>query len=185
MHPKPLVRARDALSQLLLDHEQIRKLLRQYDQARLTDEVAPEGRAEMLDSLCDALTLLAQMEEDILYPAVRQALDSHVAVHAAFCDHDRLRVLIAELDEMPPGDRACDAVVADLGDCVLPYLNAAQEQLFAAVRRAGLDTLALGREMALRRREQQAQRLKRVTRLAGSTWLAASGWPGPCDGVPG
>lgn len=179
MRPRPLLRARDALDQLLLDHERVRTLLRQYDRVRLTGEMAPERRAELLDSLCDALTLLAQMEEDFFYPAARGVLGAGIPAPAAFCDHTRLRGLIAELDEMPPGDRACDAVVADMGDCVVPWMNAAQGGLFVAVRAAGLDTYALGMQMALWRREQKTEAIKRVPRQVGSRWLAASGWPQP------
>lgn len=179
MRPRPLLRARDALDQLMLDHERVRTLLRQYDRARLTGEMAPERRAIVLDSLCDALMLLAQMEEDFFYPAVRHALGAGIPAPAAFCDHARLRNLIAELDELPPGDRACDAVVADMGDCVVPCMNAAQGGLFVAVRAAGLDTYALGMQMALRRREQKTQAIKRVPRQASSRYLAASGWPQP------
>lgn len=181
MRAKSPVRARDALDQLLLDHARVRSLLRRCSQVRLADAVAPEGRAELLDSLCDALTLLAQMEEDFFYPAVLRVLCDKLPASAAFCDHARLRGLIAQMDEMPPGDRACDAVVADMSDCVVPCMNAAPDGLFVAVRLAGLDTLALGLQMALRRREQQAQtqRLKSVTRPSGSTRLAALGWPQP------
>lgn len=179
MRPKCPPRVRDALDQLLLDHEQIRKLLRQYDQLRLTDEPGAEGRAERVDELCDALSLLAHLEEGVFYPAVRRVLGRTASAQATFCDHARLRDLIAQLDEMPPGDRACDAVVADMGDCVLPWMNAAPVELFVAVRLAGLDTLALGREMALRRREPPTKRLKPVPGPTGSTWLAASGWPQP------
>jgi len=179
MRPRPLLRARDALDQLLLDHERVRALLRQYDRVRLTGEMAPERSAELLDSLCDALTLLAQMEEDFFYPAVRQTLGEHMPAPTVFCDHARLRSLIAELDELPPGDRACDAVVADMGDCVVPCMNAAGGALFGPVREAGLDTYALGMQMALWRREQKAQVIKRVPRQPSSKWLAASGWPQP------
>jgi hypothetical protein len=47
------------------------------------------------------------------------------------------------------------------------------------VREAGLDTYALGMRMALWRREQKAQVIKRVPRQPSSKWLAASGWPQP------
>ena len=184
MHPKPLLHARDALDQLVLEHGRIRTLLRQYDRVRLTDK-RPSGQAEMLDSLCDLLTLLAHMEEDFFYPAVRRVLSDNLPAPAAFCDHARLRGLVAQLDEMPPGDPACDALVADIDACVVPWMNAAPGGLFLAVRLAGLDTLALGLHMALWRREQQAhtRALHRTANPNRSSGLAASGWPQPlCRG---
>ena len=67
MRRKPLLHARDALDQLLLEHGRIRTLLRQYDRVRLTDK-RPSNRAEMHDRLCDLLILLAHMEEDFFTP---------------------------------------------------------------------------------------------------------------------
>ena len=184
MRPKCLPRARDALDQLLLEHGRVRTLLRQYERVRLVDERAAD-RAALLDSLCDALTLLAHLEERFFYPAAWQVLRDNPPTPADFCDHAQLRSLIAQLDEMPPGDRACDALVADMDGCVVPWMNAAPGGLFLAVRLAGLDTLALGRHMAQWRREQQEQTpvLRRATHPVGSTGLAASGWPQPlCRG---
>ncbi|MDP2418673.1 MAG: hemerythrin domain-containing protein [Hydrogenophaga sp.] len=184
MRPKPLLHARDALDQLLLNHERVRTLLRQFDRLRWADPSAPGCRAELLDSLCDALTLLADMEEDFFYPAARRVLRDNPPAPAAFCDHARLRGLIAQLDEMPPGDLACNALVSDMDGCVSPCMDAAPSGLFVAVRLAGLDTRALGLQMALWRRDQLArtQTLKRVAHPEGSTWLAASGWPQPLCG---
>lgn len=183
MRRKPLLHARDALDQLLLEHGRIRALLRQYDRARLTD-MQTLGRAETLDNLCDVLILLAHMEEDFFYPAVRRVLCDNPPAPAVLCDHARLRGLIAQLDEVPPGDPACDRLVADMDACVVPWLNAAPGGLFLAVRLAGLDTLALGLQMALWRREQkeQAPTLRRVASPARSTGLAALGWPQPLCG---
>jgi len=180
MRPKCPPRVRDALAQLQLDHGRIRRLLRQYDRVRLTDETSREGKAEIVDDLCDALSLLALLDEEIFYPVVRPALGGNARAQAALFDHVLLGGLIAQLDELPPGDHACDAVVADIGDCVVPCINAAQTSLFDAVRQAGLDTLSLGMQMALRRREHRAPAPLRVLctgSQADSHSLAALGWP--------
>jgi hypothetical protein len=180
MRPKAPLRARDALAQLQLDHVRIRRLLRQYDRVRLTDEISREGKAEIVDDLCDALSLLALLDEEIFYPVVRPALGGNASAQAAFFDHVLLGRLIAQLDELPPGDHACDAVVADIGDRVVPCINAAEASLFEAVRNTGVDTLTLGMQMALRRREHRAQLPLRVlgsASVAGSHSLAALRWP--------
>lgn len=185
MRPKPTLHARDALDQLMLDHERVRTLLRQFDRVRWTSQQSPGCRAELLDGLCDALTLLAHMEDGFFYPAARWVLRDNPPAPAAFCDHAQLRGLIAQLDEMPPSDPACDALVTDMDGCVAPCMDAAPGGLFLAVRLAGLDTRALGLQMALWRRDQQArtQTLRRDANPEGSMWLAASGWPQPlCRG---
>jgi Hemerythrin HHE cation binding domain len=152
----PMVqRSRDALDQLRLDHELIRKLLRDHDRLRLGGDGGPEGKAEIVDRLCDALSLFAVMEEDIFFPVLRQALDDSLLAQTRLCDHAHLRRLIARLDEMEPGDLGYDDAVADIADCVLPSMHDAQAVLFVQVRLAGVDTAALGELMAQHRHAQK------------------------------
>lgn len=156
MRPPPL-RARDALDQLRLDHQLVRKLLHEHERLRQAGAGGPEGKAEIVERLCDVLILCALIEEEIFYPVLRPVLGSKALASTTLCDHARLRRLIARLDEMEPGDPGYDAAVADIGDCVLPSMNEAQTVLFVQVRMAGLDTAALGQQMAQRRRAQQQQ----------------------------
>jgi hypothetical protein len=74
---------------------------------------------------------------------------------AAFCDHESLLELIAQLDEMEPGDPGYDATVGDIADCVVPSMDSEQAVLFRMVREAGIDTCALGEQMARVRRAHQ------------------------------
>ncbi|OGB16635.1 MAG: hypothetical protein A2W72_10400 [Burkholderiales bacterium RIFCSPLOWO2_12_67_14] len=179
MRPKAGLRARDALDQLRLDYEVIRKLLREYDSLRLVEGCAPARKAEIVDRLCDALSLNAQIEEEIFYPVVRPVLGCNVRAQAALWDHTPLRHLIARLDEMDPADPAYDGTVIDLGDCVLARIEEARAVLFVEVRVVGLDTAALGEQMARWRRAQQQQDLTLVG-LPQAPAVPAPGWPLDC-----
>jgi len=162
MHPPSAPRRRDALERLRLDHERIRKLLRQYDALRLVQGCHAECKAEIVEQLCDALSLNALIEEEVFYPLVRPVLEAAVPVKTLLCDHARLRSLIAHLDEMEPGDPGYDDAVVDLGECVLPSLDDARSVLFVQVRMTGLDTVALGEQMTRWRRVQRQD----LTRIA-------------------
>lgn len=155
MRTKSFIRARDALSQLQLDHEAILQLLRDFDTLRLVDHDGVQGKAELVDCLCDTLILHAQIKEEIFYPVVRSELGCDTQALAAFCHHETLYRLIAQLDEMDPGDADYDELVGQLSDCVVPSFDHEQAVLFTRVRGAGVDTAALGRAMARRRRAQQ------------------------------
>ena len=172
--------ARDALDQLRLDHERIRKLLRDHDRLRQAGAGGPEGKADIVERLCDALSLCALIEEEIFYPTVRPMLGGAVPANTTWCDHARLRHLIARLDEMEPSDPGYDDAVTDIGDCVLPSMNAAQTVLFAEIRLAGLDTAALGEQMAQRRRAQQREDFTRVGLPASGSHVVPGGWPPAC-----
>jgi hypothetical protein len=155
MRTKSFVRARDALSQLQLDHDFIRDLLRDFDRLRLVDHGGTVGKAEIVECLCDALMLHAQIKEEIFYPVVRASLGDDPRVQDAFCNHSELYRLISQLDEMGPGDADFDELAGQLSDCVVPSFDQEQAVLFTRVRGAGVDTAALGRAMARRRRAQQ------------------------------
>lgn len=147
-----VVRLRDGLDQLHVEHESIRQLLRGFYRSRMLEQGALAAKSEIVDCLCDTLILHAHVEEEIFYPLVRTVLGEGGAVSPAFCNHSRLLDLIASLDELEPDHRDYDETVGLIGDCVLPSMDQEQDILFAAVRRAGLDTLALGQRMALCRK---------------------------------
>jgi hypothetical protein len=155
MRIRTFARARDALDQLRLDHDQIRRLLREFDRLRMAGAGGPEGKAEIVDCLCDTLSLHAHLEEEIFYPLVRSVAGEGSPAIQAFCDHDRLLELIAQLDEMEPGDPDYDATVGDIADCVVPSMDSEQAVLFRMVRDAGIDTQALGVQMSRVRKAHQ------------------------------
>jgi hypothetical protein len=81
---------------------------------------------------------------------------------------------------MEPGDPGYDDAVADIGDCVLPSMDDAQTVLFVEVRMTGLDTAALGEQMARRRRAQQQQDLTRIGLPRSESTAVLGGWPPAC-----
>jgi hypothetical protein len=178
--PKSAHRAHDALYHLELDYKLIRKLLGEHDRLRQDGAVDPEGKADIVERLCDALSLCALIEEEIFYPMVRSLLDGTVLAQTNLCDHARLRGLIARLDELQPSDLGYDDAVADIGDCVLPSMDGAQAVLFVQVRRAGLDMTGLGKQMAQCRRAQQQQDLTRIGLPPSESTTVLGGWPPAC-----
>lgn len=179
---RQIARVQDALDQLRLEQELILRLLRDFDRARLDRSCTAAAKAEIVEQLCDILMLHAQLKEQVFYPAARPLAQDAPQARDAFCDHERLRELIAELDEMEPQDPDYDEAVAELGDCVVPCIKAEQAFLFAEVRAAGLDTHALGAEMARLRRAQQKQDFTRVglPRSRPGTASSTGAWPPAC-----
>jgi hypothetical protein len=181
---RQIARVQDALDQLRLEHEMILRLLRDFDRARLDSSCRPAAKAEIVEQLCDILSLHAQLKDQVLYPAARRLSTQLPAEQAqtAFCDHEQLHALIAELDEMEPQDPDYDETVAELGDCVVPSLKAEQAYLFPELRAAGLDTHALGAEMARLRRAQQKHDFTRVglPRARPGSASNTGAWPPAC-----
>jgi hypothetical protein len=173
-------RALDALDLLQRDHELVRKLLREHDRLRHDGVSGLESKADIVEQLCDVLSLCAQIEEELFYPLVRPVLNGSGFAPTLLCDHALLRRLIARLDELEPTDPGYDDAVGDIGDCVLPSMNHAQTVLFVALRSAGLDTLALRHQIVLHRRAQQRQDFTRIGLPPARSTEAYGAWPPAC-----
>ena len=62
----------DAIAILTEDHQNVEKLFKQFE--KLMKAESDEGKVELVQSICNELTIHAQIEEEIFYPALRSAL---------------------------------------------------------------------------------------------------------------
>lgn len=149
-------RARDALCQLQLEHDAIRRLLREFDRLRLAEEDRSEDKAEVVDNLCDALSLHVRMGEEIFEPLSLALARSDPMAFSTRCDHRQLAQLIAQLDELEPGDLGYDDTVGDIADCVIPCMDGEMAMLRSMASDGVVDTQAVGEQMNAMRRLHQS-----------------------------
>ncbi len=142
----------DALVLLGREHALLRQLFREHAQL-IRYRSDPDRQAAIVDAICLALSVHSQVVAEILYPAVRAATGRQDAAAPAATHLQTAHALMARLDEMEPGDPEHDATVAQLGACVLAHMDEEQDDVFPRLQAAGLDTAALGRQMAQRQRE--------------------------------
>jgi hypothetical protein len=163
----------DALDFLTRDHDAIRHQFQAYERLVARPHDADQ-KCALVGRLCFGLTLHFQIEEDLFFPAVFEAIGVNAAVVHAQSDHLGCRALIARLDEMEVGDADFDATVAVLGEYVVPHMDEEEREIFKRVRLVGVDTQALGRCMAQRQRSLVAD----VTRSGAARLRAAVAvWP--------
>lgn len=164
--------ARDALQLLADDHREIDRLIAECAASEsLLDKVSTVER------LCLALTIHAQIEEELFYPALRQAGVGRGDLDEAVVEHLTVRRLIADLESAGVDDPLVDAKVRVLGDYVRRHVAEEEAQMFEAAR-ASLDLSVLGQRLAARKAElcrEAALNLKARLRTAGP----ARGLPGP------
>ena len=137
----------DALDLLARDHLVIVQLFKDYEQL-LPQQNAYAYKAEIVLQLCLVLEVHTQIEEEIFYPAVRSAFGWNGLINHALRDHDGIKALIVKLKNMQPRDDDYDASVAVLSAYALPHIKEEQLDIFPKVRKAGLNTIALGLHMA-------------------------------------
>ena len=176
MPRKTIPREHDALVLLARDHDAIRELFREYHQL-MKRQGDHDRKAEVVGEICMELSIHLQIEEEIFHPAVRTSLGPDALMADAVCEHVDAKELIATLDELEPGDAGYDTTVVSLCACVVPHMNEEQEDVFPKVRMAGLDTAALGRQLAQRQKTLHED----VTRVGLPHSRAdASTWPAAC-----
>ena len=143
----------DALLLLRQDHDLLRQLFTDFERLLKQghDMRHRAERAAVVSRICSELNMHIEIEDEIFYPAVRTAIQDDLLMDVADVEHDGVMSLIMELDMMNADEAFYDAKVIVLGKQATRHMKDEQDLMFPKVRRVGLDTIAIGREMVLLR----------------------------------
>jgi hemerythrin superfamily protein len=143
----------DAIALLKADHKEVDAMFKAYEK---TDDDAK--KQELADNICMALTVHAQIEEEIFYPAAYEALDEDGddLLDEAEVEHASCKALIAEIEAMSVGEPLFDAKVKVLGEYIKHHVEEEETELFPECRDAKMDLKALGEQLAMRKQELMA-----------------------------
>ncbi|HET9643542.1 MAG TPA: hemerythrin domain-containing protein [Burkholderiaceae bacterium] len=145
-------RDKDAIALLKEDHKQVRQLFQDYRKL-VEDDAESEQRQELAERVCALLTVHAMIEEELLYPSARDAIDKQDLLDEAEVEHETAKDLIAQIQEMDPDEDLYDARVNVLGEYVEHHVKEEEGELFPLLKKAELDLEGLGQE--LQERKQQ------------------------------
>jgi hemerythrin superfamily protein len=144
----------DAVALLKSDHRKVEELFESFEKAK------GDGKKKALaEQICMALTIHAQIEEDIFYPACEGAVEEDL-LREAYVEHDGAKVLIAEIEAGGPGDAFYEAKVKVLSEEIEHHVKEEEERaegIFAQARKAGLDMDDLGARMAAEKAQLAAK----------------------------
>lgn len=144
----------DAIALLTADHARARALFKQYD---ALGERAFVTKKNIATDLCKALTVHAQIEEEIFYPALRtQGKPFHDMLDEAAVEHGGAKQLIAQIEAMAPQDDLYDAKVKVLGEQIDHHASEEEDEMFPKTRKTALDLVALGAQLLARKDELMA-----------------------------
>lgn len=146
----------DAVRLLKADHAEVKKLFDQYEKLAEKDGRATE-RQKLAQQICMMLTVHAQIEEEIFYPAARELLDEQDLVDEAAVEHASAKDLIAQIESMSPEDDLYDAKVTVLGEYIQHHVKEEEKELFPKVRKAGLDMKDVGQQLQQRKDKLMAE----------------------------
>lgn len=143
-----------ATTLLAEDHKAVKKLFRDFEKLR-KDEGAPGDQQALVKQICTELAIHARIEEELFYPALREALKEADLLDEAAEEHAGIRNLVEELKTMQPGDGHYAAKITVLSEYVDHHVKEEQDQLFPQARKAGLDKNDLGERLMHRKQELQ------------------------------
>ena len=154
----PEIADKDACDLLDADHIAVKHLFVEY--ARLA-MAAPEAAAErqpIAQQICSELTVHAQIEEEIFYPALRELVDEPERLDEAVAEHQEARQLIAQIQGMRRPGPALDELVTQLARSVEHHVKEERDHLFPKARSSpALDLLALGAQLKERQEALMGQ----------------------------
>jgi hypothetical protein len=128
-----------------------------FEQFEKLGDRAHAKKKTLADDICTALTLHSMVEEEIFYPAVREAVkDADDMMDEAVVEHASAKDLIAQLQEMDPEDELYDAKVKVLGEQIEHHVKEEEKEMFPKAKKSGLDLVALADEMLSRKEEISA-----------------------------
>jgi hemerythrin superfamily protein len=146
----------DATVLLERDHAEVKKLFKQYE--KLADAEADGGERQTLaEQICMMLTVHATIEEEIFYPAAREAEVDDDLLDEAEVEHASAKDLIAQIEAMSPDDELYDAKVTVLGEYINHHVQEEEGEMFPKCRRAKMDLATLATELAERKAELMAE----------------------------
>jgi len=148
---KPLLQnlAPSATSMIRADHTSVLLTFHKY---RI--DTATSTKQAIVNSICLALEIHAQLEEEIFYPAMREAgLDTDI-VDKSFPEHAEMKRLIGVLQRMEAGSSTYDETLMELMRNVLRHIADEETKLLPDAERVLADRLPeLGARMTRRRLE--------------------------------
>jgi hemerythrin-like domain-containing protein len=106
--------------------------------------------------ICEELTVHAQIEEEIFYPAAREAISDDDMLNEAEVEHATAKDLIAQIQEMSGDDEMYDAKVKVLSEYINHHVEEEEGEMFPKAKKAKMDLEGLGVQLLERKEELTA-----------------------------
>jgi len=152
--------AREQVLELLKDdHKHVKKHFREFE--KLDPEQEPEAAQQLATRVCDELEVHTQLEEELFYPAAREALagkEEEDLLDEAEVEHASAKQLIAELRALQPEDPKFKAHFTVLSEYVKHHVKEEESELFEKLGRAKIQWEPLLQDMLDRQQELKAEK---------------------------
>jgi Hemerythrin HHE cation binding domain len=144
----------DAIALLKADHREVEALFEKFEKTR-----GAQKQAQIVQTICNELTIHATIEEEIFYPAIRNYVEDD-GLDEAYVEHDCAKVLITDLRNADPDEEYYKAKVTVLKELIEHHVKEeerSRDSLFAQAKTKEVDLVALGQQLGMRKEELMAQ----------------------------
>jgi hemerythrin superfamily protein len=151
--PRSSNESTDAITLLKTDHRTVEDLFERFESTN-----GKATKAKIAQQVCMELMVHATIEEEIFYPAIKEAVDEEIH-HEAYVEHDGAKVLIAEILGGSLDDEFYDAKVKVLSEMIKHHVKEEEQRdgMFAQAKKADVDMRELGVALAARKAELTAE----------------------------
>ena len=125
----------NALTLLKQDHQNVEALFSRFEE--LARGNGTKAKFDVVQKIIEHLSVHAGIEEQVFYPAVREALaDSKPMILEALEEHHAVKVMLSEIEKLSPEAERLDAKVTVLIENVRHHVKEEEGELFPQVRDA-------------------------------------------------
>jgi hypothetical protein len=151
---KTKAKAGAALEMLKEDHDRVKKSFKEFEKL---DREDAEAMQQLVQTVCEELKVHTALEEEIFYPAVRDAIEDEDIMNEAQVEHETAKMLIEQLENMGADDPNFHATFTVLGEYVMHHVKEEESEMFPQVKKSDLDLEELGTRMRARMQELRGE----------------------------
>lgn len=145
----------NAFELLKKDHKKVSDLFKQLEE---TTERAVKTREELFAQVKQELEIHSRIEEQILYPVLKEAKETHEITLEAIEEHNVVKQLLEELSTMAVGDEVWTAKLTVLKENVEHHVEEEEGEMFKDARKvlSAEQIEELGAQLEAAKQEQKA-----------------------------
>ena len=137
-------KTRDAIGMLKNDHKTVKELFDKFEETS-----SSSAKSKIVDQALEELKVHATVEEELFYPALRQAIDDDEGImDEADEEHHVAKILIAELETMTGDEEHWEAKFKVLAESVRHHIKEEEGKMFGEAKDTDIDFVNLGEQMA-------------------------------------
>jgi hypothetical protein len=138
--------ASGVIEMLKEDHQKVKNLFEQFESTEGSEA------AEIAATAIMELEIHAELEEKLIYPAIREEIEEDDMMNEAVEEHHLVHVLIKELKKLKPADEIFEAKFKVLGELVKHHIEEEEGEMLPKAEKSDIDWEKL--EMTVMKRKE-------------------------------